>query len=148
MSCANNVNLDMPEPFRTVFAALVEKLSAYDFEVYDHQPIDLYGVPSIYLIVQDVVPDYTRSDQSDIRIGMIALQVRYFAALDGDVQAAHVQVYDAIRRVYAALADTTLGLKVNDTRIERTAIDPVQMGRSERPMLMVEFDVHVKSAGY
>src|SRR5690606_21200832 len=138
----------MPEPFATVFEGVQEALAAWDIVVYDHQPFELYGVPSAYLVATDVQPEAERSDQSDVRIGEVQYTLRYFVALDGDVQAAYAQVYTAVRMVFAALSDATLGGRVSSVELDGTSIDPVAMGQDERPMLLAAFRLIINPEFY
>jgi hypothetical protein len=138
----------MPEPFKTVQDAIISKLETEGITCYDHFPIELYGVPSAYLQAQDVMPDYQRADQGEVKIGSINFALRYFVSLEGDIRVAHVQAYEGIRKVYRAFSGATLGGVVRDAMIERVSIDPVELGASRRPMLLVETIVNIRPSSY
>lgn len=138
----------MPEPFATIEAAIIARLDTEGVKCYDHQPLELYGVPSAYLQVTDAVPDYARADQGEVSIGLVSYSLKYFVSLEGDERIATIQANAGVRAVYRAFAAASLGGSVRDARIERVSIDPVEFGRDRRPMLLVEAMVQVKPRAY
>lgn len=139
----------MPTPFSTIQTALKTKLAAQGLSVYEYHPVGhLPKVPAVYMQATDAVPDYMRADQGEVKLGEIAYKLYYYVRLDKDALLAHEDAYLGVKRIAAALGDASLGMKVRDARMERIAIDMVQMESDQRPMLMVEVDVVVKPATY
>lgn len=139
----------MPTPFSTVQNALKTKLEAQGLAVYLYHPVaSLPKVPAVYLQATDVVADYMRADQGEIKIGEINYKARYYVRLDKDALLAHEDAYLGVKRIMAALGDASLGGKVRDIRLERVTLDPVQMESDQRPMLLVEADLVVRPAQY
>lgn len=141
--------MTMPAPFSTIQSALKTKLQAQGLSVYEYHPVgSLPKVPAVYLQATDVAANYMRSDQGDLKIGEVNYKARYYVRLDKNARLAHEDAYIGVRRMMAALADTTLGGKVRDVRLERMSIDPVQMESDQRPMLLVEVDLVIKPGQY
>jgi hypothetical protein len=138
----------MPEPFKTVQDAIIARLAAQGITCYDHHPIELYGVPSAYLSVSDATAGYMRADQGEVLLGSIEYKLRYYASLEQSVQVAHAIIYSGMRSVMAAFNHSTLGGEVADASVERMAVDPVQSGPNNKPMLLLEVDVRVKPKQY
>lgn len=139
----------MPTPFSTIQSALRSKLEAQSLSVYEYHPAGhLPKVPAVYMQATDAVPDYMRADQGEVKLGEIAYKLYYYVRLDKDARLAHEDAYLGVKRIAAALGDASLGMKVRDARMERIAIDMVQMESDQRPMLMVEVDLVVKPAAY
>lgn len=138
----------MPEPFATIQSAIIAKLATESITCYDHHPLELYGVPSAYLQATDALPDYERADQGEVKIGMVPYLLRYYVSLEQDPKVAHEQAYEGVRKIYRAFAGARLNNTVLDARIERVAIDPVEVGSNARPMLLVEASVQIRPASY
>lgn len=139
----------MPTPFSTIQTALKTKMQAQGLSVYEYHPVaSLPKVPAVYLQATDVVADYMRADQGEVRIGEISYKARFYVRLDKDARLAHEDAYLGLKRIMAALRDASLGGAVRDARLERISIDPVQMESDQRPMLLVEADLVVRPAQY
>lgn len=139
----------MPTPFSTIQTALKTKMQAQGLSVYEYHPVaSLPKVPAVYLQATDVVADYMRADQGEVRIGEISYKARFYVRLDKDARLAHEDAYLGLKRIMAALGDASLGGAVRDARLERISIDPVQMESDQRPMLLVEADLVVRPAQY
>lgn len=139
----------MPEPFDTIQQAIITKLDAGSMKCYDHMPLELYATPSAYLQPTDAVPAYLTTGHGDVGIGEVPYALRYFVSLEQDPRRAWVVALDGVRAIYDAFEDTTLGGQVRSASLARgVSIDAVEMGKSSRPMLMVEAIVTVKPTQY
>lgn len=138
----------MPEPFATVQNAIIDRLAGEGVTAYDHRPIELYGLPSAYLVAGDIAPAYMRADQGKIGVGSITYQLQFYVDFGESEQVATAVALDGVRRIFAALGSATLGGKVRDCAIDSVRIDPVEWGASRRPMLLVDVGVRVKPAQY
>lgn len=138
----------MPEPFATVQGAIIDRLAAEGITAYDHRPVELYGVPSAYLVASDVAASYRRADQGEIGVGSVSYQLQYFVDFGESEQVATAVALSGVRSIFAALSGATLGGKVRDCTIESVRIDPIEWGAGRRPMLMVDVAVVVKPAQY
>lgn len=136
------------EPFETIQQAILTKLAAEGVTAYDHLPIELYPIPSAYLMAADIVPDYARSDQGEVAIGRVDYTLRYFVPFDGDPLVAHRLVLEGARKVMRAVSSATLGMEVQGASVDRMSIDPVQDATNDRPMLLLEVVLQVRPGHY
>lgn len=138
----------MPEPFKTVQDAIIAKLADDGITCHDHRPVELYGVPSAYLVAADVGADYMRAAQGEVGIGSVTYRLQYFVDFAESEQVATAVALGGVRKIFAALAAGTLGGKVRACEITDCRIDPIEWGAGRRPMLMVDVGVMVRPAQY
>ena len=136
------------EPFETIQQAILAELSDEGITAYDHFPIELYPIPSAYLMASDILPDYARSDQGEVAIGRVDYSLRYFVPFDGDPLVAHRLVLEGARKVFRAVASATLANRVQGVSVDRVSIDPVQNASNDRPMLLLEVVLQVRPGHY
>lgn len=138
----------MPEPFATVQRAIIDRLADEGVTAFDHRPVELYGLPSAYLVAGDIAPSYMRADQGEVLIGSVSYALQFYVDFSDAEQVATAVALDGVRRIFAALSSATLGGKVRDCTIESVRIDPIEWGAARRPMLLVDVGVVVKPAQY
>ena len=138
------------EPFSRIQSALIDVLGDAGIDCYDYPPVELRKADAAYLSVTDVYATRGgRHDQGDARIGSVRYEISHFVRLDGDPRKAYARAYADADKIMQALSSATLGGRVADCRLDdRIGIDPVNVGREQRPAIMVQAVVIVSPGAY